>query len=116
MDSSNDESIVIAQIEHIRGVENLEEIIKVDGIDGVFIGPYDLSCSLGVPGQLDHPKVQEAREKVIQVCKKENIALGIHVVPPDKEELEKRKSEGYSFIAYSTDAIVLDKYFRQAML
>jgi len=113
--SVNDQSIVIVQIESKEGVENLEEIVKVGGVDGVFIGPYDLSCSLGVPGQLDHDLVIEARQKVVDITKKSGKALGIHVVPPVVDEVNKRVEEGYNFIAYSTDAIVLNTHFGEAM-
>lgn len=109
--TANDNVLVIVQIENIRGVENIEEIVSVPGVDGIFIGPYDLSCSLGIPGQLDHPKVEEARAKVLEVAKKHNMILGSHVVPPDKAEVDLRKEQGYTFIAYSTDALVLNNHF-----
>jgi len=111
-DTANDQSIVIVQIEHKDGVENIEGITKVEGVDGVFIGPYDLSCSLGVSGELDHPLVQEARDKVVAQAKKAKIALGTHVVHPDIAEVKSRIKQGYDFISYSTDAIMLNKNFR----
>lgn len=113
--TSNDESLVIVQIEHIDGVNNAEAICSVSGVDGMFIGPYDLSCSLGVSGQLDHPLVEEAREKALSAARKAGIALGTHVVPTDVAEVQKRIEEGYNFIAYSTDAIVLNNHFRDVM-
>jgi len=110
--TANQESLVIVQIEHKDGVDNIEEIIEASGVDGVFIGPYDLSCSLGVSGQLEHPLVEKACQRVIQAVKKSGLALGIHVVSPSIEEVRQRQQEGYNFIAYSTDAIILDRHCR----
>lgn len=110
---NNSESLVIVQIESKEGVENIEEIVSVKGLDGVFIGPYDLSCSLGVAGQLDHELVNKARERVARVVKKAGLVIGTHVVHPSSEELKIRIKEGYKFIAYSTDAILLNHYFRE---
>ena len=113
--NNNDDSLVIVQIEQKEGVDNIEEIVKVPGVDGVFIGPYDLSCSMGVPGELEHPLVLEAREKVEKAAKKAGLALGIHVVHPSLADLRAKLDKGYQFVAYSTDAILLNHYFREAV-
>ncbi len=60
----------IAQIEAVGAVENIDEILNFKEVDGVMVGPYDISGSLKIPGQLDHPKVVAASKKVIQACKK----------------------------------------------
>ena len=62
----NKESIVIVQIEHIEAVRNLDEILSVEGIDGFIIGPYDLSASMGIPGEFEHPDVIEALNRVME--------------------------------------------------
>ena len=66
----NRDSVVIAQIEHIKAIENLEDILSTEGIDAFFVGPYDLSGSLGIPGQLKHPKVVKALERVMKIAKR----------------------------------------------
>jgi len=114
--SINQESLVIVQIEHKQAVENIAEITSVTGIDGVMIGPYDISGSLGVTGELDHPSVKQAQEKVLAAAKRANIAAGIHVVHPSLEEVKNRVNEGFRFIAYSTDAILLNSQCREATL
>jgi len=114
-DVVNQESLVVVQVENIKAVENIEEILSVKGIDGLFIGPYDLSCSLGVPGKLDHPSVRKARNKFINAARERGVIAGIHVVYPSLKELKRRIEEGYKFIAYSTDAIVLNDHFRKIM-
>ena len=67
--SWNDSSIFMIQIESIEAVENIEELLQLENLDGVMIGPYDISGSLGVPGQLDHHLVVEASKKVIDHAK-----------------------------------------------
>jgi len=90
------DSIVIVQIEHIKAVENLEEILSVQGVDGFIVGPYDLSGSLGVPGEFENPKVIEA-------------------LPPKPELVEQRIIDGYTFIAYSVDFLFLGEMCRQGL-
>jgi 2-dehydro-3-deoxyglucarate aldolase len=99
----NDELVIIAQIEHIDAVENIEEIIKVDGIDGTIIGPYDLSGSMGYPGEFERDDVKEAVEKVLKVCKKNNTPSGFHVVDTEPEKLKSKIDQGCTFLAYGID-------------
>lgn len=101
------ESIVIVQIEHIKAVENLEDILSVEGVDGFIIGPYDLSGSLGVPGQFDHPEVISALARMQTIVKEMNALSGFHVIPPEKEAFQEKVKEGYKFIAYSLDILML---------
>jgi len=103
------ESIVIVQIEHIRAVENLREILSVDGVDAFIIGPYDLSGSLGMPGAFEHPEVIDALKTVKKIAEELDAVSGFHVIPPDPKEFVKKSSEGYKFIAYSLDTLFLYK-------
>jgi 2-dehydro-3-deoxyglucarate aldolase len=108
-DKANKDIVVIVQIEHRDAVDNIKEIIETP-IDAVLIGPYDISASYGVAGEFDHPKVIEAINKVKEVTKSSSKALGIHVVYPEKDEVLRYLKEGFSFIAYSTDSIILQNY------
>jgi len=99
---------LVAQLEHIRAIDNLEDILRVKGIDAVFIGPYDLSASMGLTAQFEHPKFNSAIKRIIFLCRKWRIACGIHVVHPYPKELAKRIKQGYRFIAYSIDAVFLN--------
>lgn len=112
---ANDESIVIVQIEHIKSVRNIKEILNVEGIDGLIIGPYDISGSLGVPGQLNHPSVVEARRKILAAAKAKGIAAGTHIVYPSISEFKKYVKEGYRFIAFGTDILFLGESCRNSM-
>lgn len=109
----NQESIVIAQIEHIDAVNNLESIISTGGIDGCIIGPYDLSGSLGVPGKFEHSQVLDALKRVEQTCKKKKVALGIHVIQPDYRLVLEQVAKGYSFIGFSLDILFLGNSCRE---
>jgi len=110
-----DNAVVIVQVEHIDAVNNLEEIFSVEGVDGYIIGPYDLSGSLDVPGQFDHPDFLAAMDRVRVVAKKMNMTGGIHVIEPDPEQLKQRINEGYGFIAYSLDIRMLDVASRKGL-
>jgi 2-dehydro-3-deoxyglucarate aldolase len=105
--ASNSESFICVQIEHVRAVENINEILAVPGIDAVFIGPYDLSASMGITGQFDHPDYEAATQTVLKACQSHAVTPGIHVVQPDVSDVEKRYREGYRFIAYSLDITML---------
>ena len=111
----NQESVVIAQVEHIESVNNLEAILAVDAIDGFIVGPYDLSGSLGVPGQFDHPSMAKAMDRIKSVGIASGKAFGIHVIEPDIEELRQRVDEGFNFVAYSLDIRMLDRACRSGL-
>ena len=77
-------------LEHIDAVKNVDAILAVPGIDATFIGPYDLSASMGLPGQIDHPDVIAAQETIRLACQRHGVPAGIHVVPTDREEVQRR--------------------------
>lgn len=99
----NDTVLVVVMIETAEGAANADAILAVPGIHAAFIGPYDLSASLGHPGDLDHPKVQDARRRILQACRDRNVPAGIHVVAPNPDDIRARIDEGYRFIACSVD-------------
>ena len=98
---------VIIQIEHIDAVTHIDEIFSVSGIYGYFIGPYDLSASLGKPGDFECKEVIEVLETVKEAGIKHQIRAGYHVVEPDPQEVLNKKKEGYTIIAVSTDMLFL---------
>jgi 2-dehydro-3-deoxyglucarate aldolase len=114
LQDANDRTIVIAMIEQCEGVERAEDILAVDGIDGVFIGPYDLSASCGVAGQLSHPLVGEAVTRVLAAARKLGKAAGIHVVHPPVTQVADRLAQGFRFIAYGGDMLFLTPAAGQA--
>lgn len=112
----NKESIIIVQIEHIEAIKNLKEILNTAGIDGSIIGPYDLSGSLGYPGEFGHPEVKKAIERYETICKQLNKPMGIHIIPPDHKEVMKFIEKGYKFIAFSLDTLFLGAKCKKELL
>ncbi|KOS06371.1 2,4-dihydroxyhept-2-ene-1,7-dioic acid aldolase [Flavobacterium akiainvivens] len=109
------EIVVIAQIEHIDSVNNLEEILSVPGIDGIIIGPYDLSASMGYPGEYDRDDVKEALARIDEITKKMGKPLGFHVIDSNHEKTLEKVSKGYSFLAFSLDFFFLGDKAREEM-
>lgn len=110
-----EDSVVIAQIEHIDAVNNLPGILDTPGMDGIIIGPYDLSASMGFPGEFERDDVQAALEKVKKTCFEKKKTLGFHVIPPDHKKLTEKINEGYRFLAFSLDFLFLGEKARQEM-
>jgi len=113
--SANQDGLLMLQIEHIDAVNCIEEILSVEGIDGTYIGPYDLSCSMGLPGQLNHPDVETAKKRVLEATREHGLAPGIHLVHPEaaRKELKECVEQGYRFIALGTDILFLGDSARQ---
>lgn len=111
----NKNSIVIVQIEHIRAIDNLEDILKVAGVDSFIIGPYDLSASLGHPGEFNKREVKDALKKVERISRLLNIPAGFHVVEPDTATLRRKIKEGYKFLAYSLDTLLLGRFCQESL-
>jgi 2-dehydro-3-deoxyglucarate aldolase len=108
--------IVVVMIENKQALPHLEEILTTSGVDAFLIGPYDLSCSLGIPGKFDDPIFIEALNFILATGKKVGCPTGIHVVEPDLTELDKAIKSGFNFIAYGVDIRMLDIAARQGAL
>ncbi len=109
--SANAATSVVVQAEHIDAVSNIESILDVDGIDGVLIGPYDLSGSVGQLGDVAHPDVQRAVRAAFNACKAHDVPVGIFALAADtaKSMLEL----GYDFVAVGIDMAILANAARQ---
>ena len=99
----NQKLLVVCMLEHADAVKNVEAILAVPGIDATFIGPYDLSASLGLPGQTNHPDVLGAQQTLVAACHRHGVPAGIHVVATDGNEVARRIDEGFRFIACGID-------------
>lgn len=102
-------AIVIVQIEHKKAMRELKNILSVDGVDGSMIGPYDLSGSMGFPGEFHRKDVQAFLDEYRAVSRSVGKPAGYHVVIPDLVVLKKMRKLGYTFLAYGTDALFLIK-------
>ena len=106
---------LIVQIEHIDAIRNLDQIINTEGIDGTFIGPYDLSGSIGKPGRYDDEDVQLALNKYEQIANRYNKWMGYHVIRPDHRMVLEKIQKGYNFIAFSLDTLFLGTICRNQL-
>jgi 2-dehydro-3-deoxyglucarate aldolase len=110
----NKSSIFIAQIESKEAVEDIETIVSHPELDGIMIGPYDLSGSLGVPGEKFHALVKEAEKKVIKACKDRGISCGTQLSDFNPDSVKNALAMGYTFIIASSDLFVLDAWANNA--
>lgn len=102
--------LLVAMIEHVRAVDHLDEILQVDGLDALLIGPYDLSASMGMTAKFETPDFIVAMDRIRVLCRQRQIPCGMHVVMPEPSVLKQRIAEGYRFIAYSIDSVFLTKF------
>lgn len=106
----NETSSLILQIESIEAVNNIDRLLAFDQVDGVMIGPYDMSGSLGVPGQTTHPLVVEASKKVIKACAKFGKSCGTQVADVSEQNVQALFDMGYTFAILGSDLFVLWKW------
>lgn len=102
MARANEDIAVVLQVEHIDAAENIDAIIAVDGVDAIFVGPYDLSASMGKTGQIDDPEVREVIDRVAMACKQREMPLGYFGVTADS--VKPLIENGYRLICAGTDA------------
>lgn len=108
-----EESVIVAQIEHIDAIHHFEEIIAVKEIDAFIIGPYDLSASMGYPGEYHRQDVADAINSVLKICKAEKKPFGFHVIHPDAKLVNEKIEEGCTFIAFSIDFFFLGEKIKE---
>jgi len=109
----NNSSSLIFQIESRVAVENIEEILAFDEVDGVMVGPYDISGSYGVPGNVDHPDVVAASKKVIAACKERGISCGTQLADVSENKISELFDLGYTYLILGSDLFVLWKWAEQ---
>lgn len=98
---SSKDIIIILQLEGIDAIKNIDEILQVEGVDILFIGPYDLSQSLGLPGQVNNPVVVDAMKEIVCKAKEAGKIIGCFVDTP--EDLKMWKDLGLQYLSYSVD-------------
>jgi 2-keto-3-deoxy-L-rhamnonate aldolase RhmA len=109
VENANSDLVIMIQIEHKEGVKNIDEILKVKGVDSVFIGPYDLSASLGLTGQLSHPEVKAAINLIKDKCRNAGLPYGIFGM--SAEPMLSEINDGCTFLLCGVDsAILLNSY------
>ena len=113
MERANDEVAVILQAETARALKNISEIVKVPEIDAIFIGPYDLSASLGKMGQLADPEVTQAIQTIAEACKKAGVRLGIFGATA--EAVEPYIRQDFTLLAIGTDGLLMAQSAREIL-
>ena len=111
--NANNETAVILQAESYQAAEHIDDIVNLKGIDAILIGPYDLSASLGVPGQIDHPMVQEAINTIIVSCQKANMRMGFFGI--SAEAVLPYKEKGITLLTVGVDTAFLIKSAAQTL-
>jgi 4-hydroxy-2-oxoheptanedioate aldolase len=101
---ANAETLVVAHIETEDAVERLSDILRIDGLDVAFLGPTDLSNSLGFPGDLQHPKVQEVFQRFVETVSGSGVALGIMV--PNADAARQWRGRGARYIAVGLESVL----------
>ena len=106
---------IILQVEHIKAVEEIDSILAMEGISGIFVGPYDLSGSMGIPGQFDHPDMISALTEVSKKTLQSGLFLGAHVINPCHNDFKKYQELGYNFVAFSIDTFFLGQKLKEEL-
>ena len=110
---ANRELMTIVQIESEEGVNNIEQILSVKGIDAIMIGPADMTYDMGIPGQIHHPRAEEAFREIIRQCNKYGVAPGIHL--NNMQDIKRWVAEGMRFVTYSYDTQLYKDISREAL-
>ena len=111
LESRNKNNVCIIGIESVPAIENLENILKVDGIDAIFVGPNDLSITLGIPDQYEHPDYEAALREIISKSKSAGVPVLIH--HQTVSLTQKWLKEGARFVLYSSDARTMHNGYRE---
>ena len=108
--------LLVAMVENVKAVENLDDILQVEGLDAILIGPYDLSASMGLIAQFEHPNFVNVMASIKVKAEQAKVPFGVHVVAPSASELRDKLEDGYRFIAYSIDSVFLGHYAKNPLL
>jgi 2-keto-3-deoxy-L-rhamnonate aldolase RhmA len=113
MRGCNDEVLIVAQIETVEGVHNVEAIAAVEGVDVVWIGQFDLTTSLGAPGEVKHPEFLRVSKRILEACQKAGKAAGFGSLFLD--DVLQAREEGYRFLVYTADVWIFQQALRRGI-
>ena len=114
LDAYNHGNLCIANIESMPAVERLDKLLSTEGLDGVFIGPHDLSVNMGIPEQYDHPDFTKTVKTIIQKARKYTLGVGIHFSLKPERQLHWIK-EGINIVIHSSDMALFSQRLRSDM-
>lgn len=110
--TADEDTLLVLHIEARESLENIEQIVAVPGFDVAFLGPYDLSQALGIPGDVTHPRVREAFRAIVRAARPHGVAVGCFANTPEQARLWL--GEGVSYLAYSVDSVIFLEAGRRA--
>ncbi len=113
LEATNREQLIVIQIETVAGLENVDEIAAVEGVDVIWLGQFDLTASLGIAGQFDHPKFHDAVDAIREACDRHKVTPGYGSIFLD--EIAKRRDEGFRFLVYTADIWIYQRALRQGI-
>lgn len=113
MRRAHERTLVIAQIETAKGLENVEAIAAVPGIDVLFVGHFDLTNFMGIPAQFDHPRFHKAIERIVRACDARGKVPGF--LATDEEWARTYKAKGFRMIAYGLDTLLYQEGLRRGL-
>ena len=113
MHNSNEKVLLLPQCETREALENIEKIVNIEGVDGIFIGPFDLSISMGIPGQFDAPEFLQAIDRILNACKEAGRLCMIFT--SCVEEAREYMDQGFDAVANSIDTIMFKKIYTEMM-
>lgn len=111
LEKRNGDKILIANIESVPAIENLHDICSVPGLDAVLIGPHDLSCSLGIPEQYDHPRFDEAVRTIFRIAREHSVGAGIHFWLGLEQEVAWAKAGG-NLVMHASDIATVTQHLK----
>ncbi|MBL9163950.1 MAG: hypothetical protein JNL18_14555 [Planctomycetaceae bacterium] len=115
VNARNAANLCIVNIESVPAMANLDEILRVPGLDVVLVGPHDLSCSLGIPEEYGHPRFESAVREIIVKSRAAGVAAGLHMVYGDVAQEATWAREGANFILHSGDAFLVERHLRREL-
>lgn len=113
MQNSNDKVLLLPQCETREALDSIEEIVSIEGIDGILIGPFDLSICLGIPGQFDAPEFRAAVDRILAACRQNGKICMIFTTTTEDSRAYIEK--GFDAVAYSIDAVVIGDAYKAAV-
>lgn len=113
LERSNKETLIVTHCENKQCLEELDAIAAIPEIDVIFLGPFDMSQSLGIPGQVNHQMINDAAKKVVDVCRTHGKAAGIFV--GDGEQAKRRAAEGFQYVVIGLDITLFSKICKQEL-
>ncbi len=111
MEMSNEKLLVLPQCETAECLDIIEDVMKVDGVDGIFIGPFDLSFSMGIPGRFDEPVFEEAIQRILKAC--QDAGKPAFIFTPNEEAARARLAQGFDSVTNGLDPGVITAAYKE---